>query len=249
MGDDKMNKMNDDTVRAIDPELTALERLVGRAVDASGDNSAYEDERFVKWLEREASERMTPAERRENERAANAFAARMEPQLRAIRVGEALASSELKVRDAAIVGNIKHVADAAASAGCAPWLPDLAVAAGVGRELWDEPCDRWIELPENIPDPLHGRYIALALAGDSMTPYLQNGDTILVDTRAPVDRDTVVVARRPEDGYVVKYVSRLTRVTMELSSFNAEYAPFTIARDRNTVVGVVAARLTRPDRS
>lgn len=240
------NDTTDDITRAIGPELTVLERLVGRVIDTSGDNSAYEDERFVEWLEREVHGRMTLAERRENERAAKAFAMRTQQRLRAMRVGEALPSHHLKARDASVVGEIKHVADAAASSGCAPWLPDLAVAAGVGRELWDEPCDRWVELPKDVE---RGRYIALAVAGDSMTPYLHNGDTILVDTRtatrAAVAPDAIVVARRPEDGYVVKYVSRLSRSTLELSSFNAEYAPFTITHDRNTVVGVVTARLTR----
>lgn len=235
----------DDTVPAIESEMTVLERLVGRAIDASGDNSAYEDERFVAWLEREARERMTPAERRENERTANAFAVRMQQRLRAVRVGEALPSRKLRPRDASVVGDIKHVADVAASAGCAPWLPMLSVAAGVGRELWDEPCDRWVELPRDLTGLPHGRYVALAVAGDSMTPYLHDGDTILIDTRTAITRDSIIVARRPEDGYVVKYVSRLSRSTMELSSFNAEYKPFTIARDRNSVVGVVAARLTR----
>lgn len=237
-GDDTVHE----TVHAIESEMTVLERLAGRAIDASGDNSAYEDERFVAWLEREARERMTPAERHENERAAKAFAVRMQQRLRAVRVGEALPRRELRARDASVVGDIKHVADVAASAGCAPWLPTLAVAAGVGRELWDEPCDRWVELPKDIA---RGRYIALSVAGDSMTPYLHDGDTILVDTRTAVTRDAIIVARRPEDGYVVKYVSRLSRSIMELSSFNAEYEPFTIARDRNSVVGVVAARLTR----
>lgn len=235
----------DETVRAIEPEMTVLERLVGRAIDASGDNSAYEDERFVAWLEREARERMTSTERRDNERSAKAFAVRMQQRLRAMRVGEALPSHKFRARDASVIGDITHVADIAAADGCAPWLPTLAVAAGVGRELWDEQCDRWVELPGGLSGVPHGRYIALPVAGDSMTPYLHNGDAILIDTRATVAPDAVIVALRPGDGYVVKYVSRLSRSMMELSSFNAEYKPFTIARDRNSVVGVVAARLER----
>ncbi len=239
--DDKAHDNETDNVLAFEPELTELERLVGLAIDASGDNSAYEDERFVEWLLRESHARMTPAERRENERAA-AAAARLQPRIRAMKVGKGLAIRELNVRDATVIGEIGHVADAAALAGCAPWLPALAVAAGIGRELWDEPCDRWVELPKGLS---RGRYIALTVAGDSMTPYLQDGDTILIDPRQKVANDSIVVARRPEDGYVVKYVSRLSGRMMELSSFNADYTPFTIARDRNSVVGVVIARLMR----
>ncbi len=234
-----------DNVLAFEPALTKLERLVGLAIDASGDNSAYEDERFVEWLLRESHARMTPAERRENERAAAATAARLQPRIRAMNVGERLASRELRVRDATVIGEIGHVADAAAKEGCAPWLPALSVAAGTGRELWDESCDQWVELPKDIPGLSRSRYIALTVAGDSMTPYLRDGDTILIDSRRKIANDAIIVARRPEDGYVVKYVSRLSRAMMELSSFNADYAPFTIARDRNSVIGVVIARLTR----
>lgn len=236
-------KMNDgDYMFSIEPSATPLDRLLGRAIDASGNTDVYEDDHFVEWLERDARERQSPAERRTNKSAADAFAVRMQQQLRAVRVGQALPSHKLKAHDASVVGDIKQVADAAASSGCAPWLPNLAVAAGVGRELWDEPCDSWVELPSDLS---RGHYVALAVAGDSMMPYLNDGDTILVDTRPRAVIDSIAVARRPEDGYVVKYVSRLTRATMELSSFNVEYAPFTIARSRDTVVGIVAARLTR----
>lgn len=232
----------DDITRAINPELTVLERLAGLAMDASGDNSAYEDERFIQWLEREVQDRMTPAERRQNSRETKVAASRIQQRLRAARVGQALPSHELRTRDASVVGNILHVTNVAAASGCAPWLPDFAVAAGLGRELWDEPCDQWVELPDGVP---HGRYIALAVAGDSMMPYLQDGDTILVDSRPAVAPKAIIVARRPEDGYVVKYVSRLSRAMIELSSFNPAYAPFTITRERGAMVGTVVARLTR----
>jgi len=117
---------------------------------------------------------------------------------------------------------------------------DLRVAAGVGRELWDEVCDAWVELPPGLP---RGRYVALTVSGDSMTPLLHDGDVILVQPRAKVIRDSVIVARRLEDGYVVKHVARVGRTEWELASLNPAYAPFTIARDPALVVGTVIARL------
>lgn len=230
-----------DIVHALHPQSTLLQLLVGRATDASGDNSAYEDEKFVAWITREAHERLSLAERRSNERAAALLAEQARERLRARRIGEMLQIRELRARDASVVGGVGQVADVAAASGCAPWLTDLAVAAGVGRELWDEPCERWVELPR---DAARGRYIVLGVAGDSMTPHMQNGDAILVDLTARLARDAIVVARRPDCGYVVKYVSRLGRSTIELSSFNSEYEPFTIARDANSIIGIVAARLT-----
>jgi len=68
---------------------------------------------------------------------------------------------------------------------------------------------------------------------------------ILVNTRKSVTRDCVVVARRADDGYVVKHVSRCGRKSLELSSFNSEYAPFTIDRLPGAIIGVVVARLVR----
>ena len=74
---------------------------------------------------------------------------------------------------------------------------ELGVAAGVGRDLWDEPCDSWIELPVDMPS---GRYIGLGVNGDSMEPLMHTGDTILVRVGSEVQPNTVIVARHPEDG-------------------------------------------------
>jgi len=143
---------------------------------------------------------------------------------------------------AGVIGNVKQVARVASEDGCAPWVESLAVAAGAGREIWDEPCEQWVELPDGA---VGGEHLALTVAGDSMTPCLQSGDVILVNTHKPVARDCIVVARRGEDGYVVKHVTRCGKEALELSSFNSEYAPFTIERVPGAVVGVVVAKLVR----
>ncbi|MEO8945843.1 MAG: S24 family peptidase [Gemmatimonadaceae bacterium] len=85
------------------------------------------------------------------------------------------------------------------------------------------------------------------MAGDSMTPWLRGGDVILISARKPVTLDCIVVARRADDGYVVKHVTRRDRTKLELSSFNKEYAPFDIERTPGAIIGVVVARLVRDE--
>lgn len=113
---------------------------------------------------------------------------------------------------------------------------DLAVAAGAGRDLWDVECESVILLPDEVPQ---GRYVAVRVAGDSMEPVLHAGDTVLVKLGRDVARDTVIVARVPDGGYVVKRVGRLTRRSIELRSLNATYPPVEIARDPRLVAGTV----------
>jgi hypothetical protein len=218
----------------------ALEALFGRVLDGCGHSRDY-DEHFARWLEGAHAPR-SREERDVVSRVARAAAARLPMRVRALQAGARMLTAKLHERPASVVGSIAAVADSAAAVRCAPWLDTLAVAAGYGRELWDEPCDRWVELPRDLE---RGRYLALGVAGDSMEPYLRDGDVIVVDPHASLAEHTVVVARRPDDGYVVKYVSRLTRRAMELSSFNAEYAPFAVARRPGVFVGAVVARLTR----
>jgi len=224
------------------PEDNSLIRLLGQVLDAGEDCSAYGNENFVAWLEREVHGRISGTDRADGERAARQVAKRAQARIRAARVGDALPLRPLSARTAGVTGNAKQVARVASQDGCAPWVESLAVAAGAGREIWDEPCERWVELPDGA---VGGEHLALTVAGDSMTPCLQSGDVILVNMHKPVARDCIVVARRGEDGYVVKHVTRCGKTALELSSFNSEYAPFTIERVPGAVVGVVVAKLVR----
>ena len=217
-----------------------VESLYGRVLDASGDVALY-DERFVGWLE-QAGVRPTRAEDLRIDQIARVMAVRLSGRVRALQVGARLTTAPLRARAADVVGSIASVAESAAAVRCAPWLDSLAVAAGAGRELWDEPCDRWVMLPRELE---RGRYLAVGVAGDSMEPYLRDGDVIIVDPQSTPMEHAVVVARRRDDGYVVKYVSKLTRRSMELSSFNVAYEPFSVMRTPGAFVGTVVARLTR----
>ena len=54
--------------------------------------------------------------------------------------------------------------------------------------------------------------------------------------------DSVVVARVPDGGYVVKRVGGIVGSRVELASLNAEYPPIVIPRDPSLVLGTVLLR-------
>lgn len=133
---------------------------------------------------------------------------------------------------------VREALDDASRSRCAPWTP-LAAAAGVGRDLWDEDCDQWVELPDSVGD---GRFVALQVTGDSMMPLLHSGDTILVRLSPTLRRDTIAVVRNGDDGYVVKRIGRATRGAIELLSINRAYEAMTVRRDQSAVLGTVIMR-------
>ncbi len=234
-----------------DGNMNAVARLIGQLLDADAGvdvaGNAYENERFIEWLEREVRGREPHRSRSHATRGAHEaheIARRAQRRIRARRAGDAVVVLPLRPRVAAVVANAGQVAALAARSGCAPWVDSLSVAAGSGRELWDEPCEQWVDVPRELAG---ARRIALTVSGDSMTPALRSGDVILVDTSRRVSVDSVIVARRAEDGYVVKHVTRCGSRVLELSSFNEQYAPFTIERSPGSVVGVVVARLVREE--
>jgi phage repressor protein C with HTH and peptisase S24 domain len=118
---------------------------------------------------------------------------------------------------------------------------ELGVAAGPGRELWDEPAARWIELPDELPA---SRYVALRVVGTSMAPMLRSGDVVLVraDARGREPRaGRVVVARHPDDGYLCKRVEAVGPRRLVLASLEPGHAPVELPRDPSLVVGTVVA--------
>jgi phage repressor protein C with HTH and peptisase S24 domain len=116
------------------------------------------------------------------------------------------------------------------------------VAAGVGRALWDEPCEEWIEVPLSIPD---GRYLGLKVSGDSMYPLLHSGDVILVKLDAAPAEDDLVVAQRSENEYVVKRVSAISDLAIELESLNHAHETFSLPRNPGAILGTVIARFEK----
>jgi SOS-response transcriptional repressor LexA len=212
-------------------EMDELARLAVYAGEHRLDPAHAANAEFHEWLARDARAGQRSGERRATEARAERFARRMQALVLARQLGVIAAPSEPVVHELR--------ADGAVREGLVPW-PELGVAAGVGRELWDEPCERWIELPRTLA--AGHKYVALTVSGSSMEPALHAGDVVLVSVGASVRRDSIVVARRPEEGYVVKAVGRLSRRAIELRSLNPEFAAFSIPREDALIVGTVVMR-------
>ena len=225
--------------------LTALMGRRGCAADAPPDEA---DERFAEWQARwlracEADEARSAIGAAAARAAASwRLAERVRGSVAAVRLG--LRTAAERVPAAAPAGAelagapLARAVDAAAARRYAARV-GLAVAAGAGRDLWDEPCESVVRLPDELPA---GRYVTLPVAGDSMEPLLHPGDTVLVRLGPAIESDSVVVARHPEDGYVVKRVGRIGRTWVELTSLNPSYAPLRIPRRAELVVGTVVMR-------
>ena len=205
------------------PDPEALARDVGRALLHDAQCAAWRDDRFLEWLAREERGRrdevMTDAE----------AAAR----------GEALLARaharRLRVGCVDLPPTLREATDAPPPARVAP-LVSLGIAAGDGRELWDEAPQHWLALPDVVPA---GDYLAFRIVGESMSPLMHTDDTVLVQRGARVERDTVIVARHPDDGYVCKRVHRVRRATIELASLEPGRPLITIPRDARLILGTV----------
>jgi len=215
--------MMDERDDATDAELGVAEAL-GRALLSDPAHPAWEDPRFLDWLAADAREdarrgwRLSRAQLRANGESMMARA-----HARRLRVTQGGGAPLVKGDGN---GTSRRVVP----------VVELGIAAGVGRELWDEPADAWVEVPNDAPA---GDYVALRVVGDSMAPLMHTGDTVLVRRGADVRRDTVIVARHPDDGYVCKRVSRVRRESIELASLAPGRPPIVIPRDARLVVGTV----------
>lgn len=205
------------------------------------DPSDPRNARFFEWFAKDARERQTPAERAETQRFAKEFAKRFMKRWQTEIIQVEDAPEPVPRREAPIDTSTEQALELATSARHAAYV-DLAVAAGEGRELWDEECTEWIELPPDLP---RGRYLGLRVSGESMEPFLASGDTILVrlsERGERLKRGRVVVARRPDAGYVVKQLGRISSREIELHSLNPAFPPILIPRRTDSVLGTVVLR-------
>lgn len=214
-----------------------LAELAARAEMERSDSPYFADERVVGWLARETSSSHRSSEGWSATRI-RAAATRLRARAEAARLKVRLVAGPPPVERAAASGMIADVLDAARTMRAAPRL-DLGAAAGVGRDLWDEPCEQWVKVPDDAPA---GSYVSLRVVGESMDPLLHTGDSVLVQVGSTVARDTVVLARVPDAGYVVKKVGKVTRAQLELQSLNESFPPIVVPRDERTIVGTVVLR-------
>jgi SOS-response transcriptional repressor LexA len=225
----------DADTRQVERERDRIVTLLGARALADIDAEDVRDARFLDWWAVELRNRASTAE---HTAAAERFETRMRAAVAAREHRVQLVEGMVPRRPPRIDGTVASVILGATAARCAPSL-DLGVAAGVGRDLWDEPCTSWVELPESVPD---GQHVALTVTGESMEPLLHAGDTILVKLGAALRRGAIVVARRPDDGYVVKRVSRIGPRVIELASLHAGYGAIRIPRRDDLILGTVIMR-------
>ena len=217
-----------------DYDTDGLIESIGRLLGTDVDGPLWRDSRFIDWLTAETREHDRSGQRR-TDREIAAQGRAMLARLRARQLSVARVLAQPRLRVPALRGRPGDVLLAASRQRAAP-VVELGVAAGVGRELWDESVESWLEIPSDVPA---GQYLALKVAGESMAPLMHTGDTVLVRMGAEVDRDTVVVARHPDDGYVCKRVSRVSGNSIELASLEAGRPPITIPRDPQFILGTV----------
>lgn len=237
-----------ETARDIDglgsEELERLEARSDPLIDLVGFiererpvGEAFGDPRFVRWLEREGAHVIGEAELFGDDEITG-LARRVLADLAADTLGVrciAMPAPAVPIRGGGSISTaVERLAPLRQVA-----MHDLGVAAGVGCELWDAECEAVIPLPDELPT---GRYLALRVKGDSMTPLMHQDDVVLVELGDQVVRDRVVVARGPEEGYVVKRVGKIASDFIELLSLNSVFAPVRIPREPGAVLGTVVLR-------
>ncbi len=218
-------------------EMDQLVRLVGLHLARRADSADWTDAALLGELTRELRE----GPRREDDWSAEEVAAIRERVLRRVRdrrAGFRSVSGRLPLRAASVPAPPLVAMKEAALEQCAVHI-DPAVAAGAGREIWDGECDQWVEYPPDMPP---GDYLTMTIDGDSMLPLLHAGDAILVKVSEQAAPGTIVVARDPDDRYVVKRVGRVSAALIELVSENPAYAALRISRSRGAIVGTVVLR-------
>jgi len=226
---------------AVTHDAERLTELVGDALVGAPRNPALDDARYLDWIADELTEAARHAGRRADRGASDAaFLARgraLRAAVDARRLGVRCVDGAPPARRAAVRGAPGAVVDHARAGGAAP-LVDLAVAAGAGRDLWDEPCEQWVALPAGISSD---RHLAVRVRGESMAPLMRSGDTVLVrlEGGGAVQVGSVVVARHPDDGYVCKRVRRVEGAVIELDSLAPDGPAFVLPRDDRLVLGTV----------
>ena len=213
-----------------------LVSLIDSEAERSLSSLLNHDDRFLTWLAEDLRHRAPPrgswtaAKRR-------SMLDRIMQRGIAARVGIVCVDSHTAERNVEGMP-LEQAVEEARQDGFAPRV-ELAVAAGSGRALWDEPCSSWVQLPDELPG---GRYVALSVSGDSMLPLLHSGDVILVRLDQSPKRGSVVVARQQDEGYVVKLVSQISERAIRLRSVNPEYGSVRVSNDRLSIVGTVVMR-------
>jgi SOS-response transcriptional repressor LexA len=217
-------------------EKDVLVELVGRRIEAALDTPLNRDSRFLEWRSRELRE-STAYDGIAPDRM-KSIRERVLSRVLAHRMGIRTAVGAPELQRPSVIASAQNAIAEASKQGCAPRV-ELAVAAGTGREIWDEPCTDWVKVPAALPS---GNYVAIDVKGASMEPLLHSGDLILVRPDPVPKPNMVVVARDQDGGYVVKSVRRVSRYVIELASLNPLFPDIRVPHANGSIIGRVVAR-------
>lgn len=129
---------------------------------------------------------------------------------------------ELKVNPSWIIGKADAMDVVNGNRTASITIPVLGrVAAGIPIDAISEIIDR-----EEIPSEMakSGEYFGLRIKGDSMSPYIMDGDTVIVRKQDDADSDQVVIALINGNDGVCKKL-RKTAHGLMLISLNPQYDP------------------------
>ena len=231
------SKLSSSDAEQIEWEMDQLVRVMGLHLARRPDSPEWTDAALLEVLTRELREAPPRTDEWPRERVAG-IRERILGRVRDARAGLRLVQGRPPLRPASIPASPLVALKEAALERCAVHI-DPAVAAGPGREIWDGECDQWVECPPDVPS---GDYLSMTVSGDSMVPLLHADDTILVKVSPDVVQGRIVVARDPENRYVVKRVGRLSATRIELLSENPDHDAIVIRRSRGAIVGTVVLR-------
>ena len=95
------------------------------------------------------------------------------------------------------------------------------VAAGIPIEAIEEVLD-WEEIPNTMAQ--RGEFFGLRIKGDSMSPHIMNGDTVIVRQQSDAETDDIVIAIVNGNDGVCKKLKKTSSGVM-LISLNPAYEP------------------------
>ena len=114
-----------------------------------------------------------------------------------------------------------------------PLIKNIRASAGTGCYVYNEHETEIYEIPETMIKNINvniNESDFIIVSGDSMFPYLNNGDKILVDKSKTTIIDGKLYVIRESDRIIVKRVQKLPEGIRVISD-NKEFKPYTLKED------------------
>lgn len=134
----------------------------------------------------------------------------------------------------------------------ANYYPDISASAGYGRAIYNHLHIKSITIPVNFLGNTFGldlkkQYDALRVYGDSMLPYIKDGEIALIERTQNVQNGNVVVASIGDDLFIKYFERHPLGKWVRLSSHNKDYSDIELVGDEIQmlrVVGILCATIS-----